>query len=498
MSDKEFDPMDVSCYVRPVQKKGKKHSEEDEVIENEFLPKLDSLADDFSTVLESLLDYARQGLEVSHNSVDNNLSGYYRGLSAIVKGTTKRRADFEMVLGFKGKDEKSEERQYVIPIQDVDMAFKVQDYLSAAIAAPRILCSSILQQLVNTWEGFVGNCLSMRIDYRKKLISNKLVIPYEAVRNIRDVSDLHRFAIEQTVGEIMRQSTRGQLMAFKDFWGIDALSWLKDTKTLEEIVYRRHMLVHCDGVATGVYCKQVSKLGLAEPKTGTDISPTFSYLLGAWDEVFSTGAILSHLIAYQSLKEGLEKGAERFYGERADAALLSRSYMALEKKRFNVVRRIGEYVRQRKLYDEWEQKALYVNLALAYKQLKKEKDFQSVIDELDEHACPADFEAPIACLHGDFDKAFRIVKRGCKQRDFCKAKEDIKALVKWPVYAELRKTSKCAAFLKSEEMKSLIAKCEKIDPKIDFKSKDSNPDGALKELFVLCQEKANAYKHIGV
>ena len=490
MNVEQFIPEDVAYYIRPVKKRGNKSNEGSETTDNALFRKLESVADDFATVMESLLQYARQGLEVSQNSIANNLQGYYQGLITVLKGATKKHAQYEMVLGFKGQGENTKGRQYVVPIQDLDQAFKVGDYLSAAVAAPRILCNSLLQQFVNTWEGFVGKCLSIRLECQKKLISSKLAIPYESIRNIRDVSDLHRYAIEQTVGEVLRQNTREQLVLFKTYFDIDVLSSLKDIKTLEEIVYRRHMLVHCDGIATGVYCKQIAKLGFDEPNVGDDISPSFDYLLRSWDEIFSTGVILSHLIAYQSLKDCSRKEEEKLYGCQADTSLLSRSYMALEKGRFSVVQRIGEYVRQRRLHNEWDQKAIHVNLALAYKQLKKENEFQSIVNELDEHACPSDFEAPLACLRGDYDKAFRVVRRECKQRDCLKAKEAVKQLLRWPVYADLRKTSKCDAFLKSEEMKSLISECEKINPKIDFRRKTPDPEGALKELFMLCQEKA--------
>ena len=492
MNDEQFIPEDVSCYIRPVKKRGKESHEENETMDNVLLRKMGCVADDFMTVMESLLQYARQGLEVSQNSITNNLQGYYQGLTTVLKGSTKRHAKYEMVLGFKGRGEKTKERQYIVPIQDLDQALKVGDYLSIAVAAPRILCSSLLQQFVNTWEGFIGKCLSIRLECQKKLINGKLTIPYESIRNIRDASDLHRYAIEQTVGEVLRQNTREQLALFKTYFDIDVLSFLKDIKTLEEIVYRRHMLVHCDGIATGVYCKQIAKLGFDKPNVGDDISPSFDYLLKSWDEIFSTGAILSHLIAYQYLRDCSQREAEKLYGGLADTSLLSCSYMALEKGRYNVVQRIGEYVRQRKLHNEWDQKAIYVNLALAYKQLKNEKGFQSIVNELDEHACPSGFEAPLACLRGDFDKAFRIVKRECKQRDCLKAKESVRQLVRWPVYAELRKTSKCDAFLKSEEMKLRISECEKINPKIDFRRKAPDPESALKELFTLCQEKGIA------
>lgn len=490
MNSEQFIPEDVSCYIRPVKKRGDKSHKESEMMDNAMFRKLGGVADDFMMVMESLLQYARQGLEVSHNSMTNNLQGYYQGLITVLKGTTKKHAQYEMVLDFKGQGEKTKGRQYVVPIQDLDQAFKVGDYLSTAIAAPRILCNSLLQQFVNTWEGFVGKCLSVRLEYQKKLINNKLTIPYESIRNLRDVSDVHRYAIEQTVGEVLRQNTRDQLALFKTYFDIDVLSSLKDIKTLEEIVYRRHMLVHCDGIATGVYCKQIARLGLDEPSVGDDISPSIDYLFNSWDEIFSTGAILSHLIAYQSLKDCARIEEMKLYGGQADTSLLSCSYMALERGRYSVVQRIGEYVRQRRLHNEWDQKAMHVNLALAYKQLKKEKEFLSVVNELDEQSCPSSFEAPLACLRGDFDKAFRIVKRECKQRDCLKANESVRQLVRWPVYAELRKTSKCDAFLKSEEMKLRISECEKINPKIDFRRKAPDPESALKELFTLCQEKA--------
>lgn len=492
MNVEQFIPEDVVYYIRPVKKSGNKSHEESEAMDNALFRKMGSVADDFMTVMESLLQYARQGLEVSQNSIANNLQGYYQGLITVLNGATKKHAQYEMVLSFKGHGETTKERQYVVPIQDLDQAFKVGDYLSTAVAAPRILCSSLLQQFVNTWEGFVGKCLSIRLEHQKKLISSKLIIPYEAIRNIRDVSDLHRFAIEQTVGEVLRQNTRDQLALFKTYFEIDVMSSLKDIKRLEEIVYRRHMLVHCDGLATGVYCKQVARLGFDEPSVGDDISPSLGYLFKAWDEIFSTGAILAHLIAYKSLQDCSRKEEVRLYGSQADASLLSCSYMALERRRFSVVQRIGEYVRQRRLHNEWNQKAMHVNLALAYKSLKKEEEFQSIINELDEQSCPSGFEAPLACLRGDFEKAFRIVKRGCKQRDCVKAKESVRQLVRWPVYAELRQTSKCDAFLKSEEMKLRISECVKIDPKIDFRRKTPDPESALRELFMLCQEKAIA------
>lgn len=490
MNDEKFNPRSVYSYIRPVQKRRQNTPTNEENTSNSWFRKIDGVTDNFVTVMESLLQYAQQGLEVSCNSIDNNLHGYYSELMAILRAPHKKRAKFEMVIGFMG--EKSTERQYVVPIQDLGHAFKVNDYLSTAIAAPTILCSSLLQQLVNTWEGFIGNCLATQMESQRKLISGKLMISYEAVRNIRDVADLHRLAIEQTTGEVLRQSTKEQLASFKTYFGVDLLSFLKDTKRLEEIVFRRHMLVHCDGLATATYCKQVVKLGYDEPKIGESLSPSYAYLLGAWDEIFSTGSIIAHLIKCQSRREGAKIDIDKLYGRKADGALLAHSYMALEKKRFVVVRRLGEYARQRRLNDEWAQKALLVNFALACKHTKDEKSFKAILAEMDEHSWPSDFMAPIACLKGNFDQAFQIVRRGCKQRDCSKAKEAIRQLTKWPVYEELRKTDKCMAFLNSAEVQVKIAECEKTPPKIDFGTTSQDPDVALKELYDLCEMRKSS------
>ena len=490
MNAEQFKPDDVCFYIRPVKKKCRGRHEDEVAEENVLFQRLECVADDFTTVMESLLEYARQVLEVAHNSIANNLHGYHQGLLSVIKEAPgKKRTDYEMVVGFKSTEEQQGTCDFVVPILDLDKALKINEYLSTAIAAPRILCSTILQQIVNTWECLLSNFFSVQMSLQRKLINGKLSIPYESIRNIRDVSEVHRLAIEQTVYEIMRQGTRDQIAALKTYFGIDALSSLKDIKVLEEIVVRRHTLVHCGGIASGDYCRYVSRLGLKEPKIGADVSPTVDYIFSAWDEMFSTGAIVSHLISCQNLKSCSGKESERLYGGQADKALLARSYMALEKRRYKVVQRIGEYVKQRRLHNEWTQKALFVNLALAYKYQKKDGDFASVLNELDEHSCPSDFAAPIACLHGDFDKAFRIVKRGCKQRDCRKSREAIRQLIKWPVYAELRKTNKCSEFLQTDQIRALVTECEKEEPRIDFVSSEPKHDDSLMELFDLCQEK---------
>ena len=114
----------------------------------------------FSTVMMYLIEYIQQVSTTIQKSVSTNLAEAYRVLKNRVvaaQGDSKKKHKGEFTLHFKGSGD-AETFSAAFPIADADYVDSYCDYIRAALAAPRILAETSVQQIVNAWEHFLGDC----------------------------------------------------------------------------------------------------------------------------------------------------------------------------------------------------------------------------------------------------------------------------------------------------------------------------------------------------
>ena len=478
-----FDPTDLFWSIRVAEpsKRSTSRSPKDNAINNgtedvigRNLQCYEDLADNFLTVMKSLFQYAEQSFMVSFNSMETNVVNAHKILKVmLIEAQKKKKKRSKVDLVLKMKDRTGRQEEFVVPLYDWEKFRKVSGFMNAAIAAPEILAQTILQQTVNTWEQFLAQYVSARLSTDLALIDSELTVQYEELRHLKTISAIHDFFVNKVVEGFLRKSTNEQLKFLKNTFNVDLSNEFSELKELKEVILRRHSIVHCNSVVTHEYYQQASKLGMKPPTLGSKLFSDPPYVFHAWDLFFAAGTIVSFILNVnyarkQKIPE-LEESANQF--------VLNASHEALKIGRPHASRMILENILSRKISTEWEAKALQINMALTYKLLNRNDDCKTALNKIDWDAASSDFQAPVAMLKEEYDKAFRIVKAECK-----KDSSNIKSLREWVIFAPLREQKGCKEFIDKFVGENENAETFKV-PQIDFHDRKVSSRQSIKELY---------------
>ena len=401
----------------------------------------------------------------SLKSLDSNLAGAYGVMENLIKDAARKKfkkSDLNVVIEF--MDKKSEKKQSVeVPLYDWEKFQKVSEFMNVAVAAPKILSETSLQQIVNQWEYLLGGFIRARFETNSDLINGQTLVSYEKIKCLKNIDEVKRLFADQIVGDVMGRNFNEQLKFFKEEFKVNMSEVFPELKKLKEGIFRRHMIVHCGAIATTQYCNEVKKLGLSVPKEGITLFTDFDYVLDAWDLFFAAGVILSHLVAVNFARSQKDEKMEAD----ADSFLLVSSYNALIEKRYNAAKMMLEYANARRIASEWEEKALRVNLALVYKRMGRVEDCEKVLDERDWSSYSEDFLAPIYALRGDYVEVGKIMKKRAR-----KDRSAVQEVMEWPVYEDFRNDTVGKAFIATVVNGNGSDLEQDENPKININAKD--------------------------
>ena len=387
----------------------------------------------FSTVMIYLLEYVQQVYETTRKSVLNNLSESYwvlRNMIIAANNDSKKKHIREFTLTFNGKRDKEEFRA-TFPIVDEDNIGVYNDYIRAAIAAPRILAETSVQQTVNAWEQLLGRLLGIQYCLEPQSVPPTIFANMEEILDAESFDGIRNLFENKAIKEFLRKSTEEQLKELNKELKVNFVDMFesKVLNELKEIVLRRHLIVHCDSIVVDDYCKEIKRLGLPEPQKGKSLLTDVDYAIRAWDVIFAAGIIIAHMACLKCARGLRSNELERF----ANRRIVSSSFDALKHGRNDAARLILEYANKLKIKTDWEMLAVKINLGIVYKRQKRNKDMNAVLNEHNWEYAPKEFKAAALALKGAPKKALSELFKWCG-----KDLERIRCAHEWIVFEDLR------------------------------------------------------------
>ena len=442
----------------------------------------------FSTVMIYLIEYVQQVSTTTRKSVSTNIAESYRVLKNMIvaaQGNSKKKHKGEFTLHFKGNVD-SETFSATFPIVDDDDIDIYNDYIRAAIAAPRILAETTVQQAVNAWEQLLGRLLGIKYSLDPQSIASNISVTMADILRSDDFKGIKELFENKAVKEFLRSNTDNQLNVLKNELGVNFADVFdsKVLRELKEIVLRRHIIVHCDSLVTDDYCKEIAKLGLSKLQKGKALLTDVGYATRAWDAIFAAGIIIAHMSCLKHARALKSKELERF----ANWRIVTSSFDALKHMRNDAARLILEYANKIKIQTEWEMLAIKINLAIAYKRQGENKKMAVVLDEYDWKFAPPEFMVATLALKGETKQALKALFKWCGT-DL----ENIRKAHEWIVFEDLRmepEFEKRMARLRVKGNKELI---KIIAPSVNTKGDGVIRSERLRALF----ETAVKYAHQG-
>jgi hypothetical protein len=420
----------------------------------------------FQTVMMFLLEYIQHVGRTTRKSIATNFAGSYRTLQSMIEDSQerkKKRYRDAFTLKFRGKNEE-EVFSASFPLVDRDKIDTYMDYMRAAIAAPRILAETSIQQIVNAWEYFMGKLLGLKYRLNPTLIDSKYSVTMADILMAKDFDGIKEFFENMIIKEFIKMTTDDKLNALKKELDINFIDVFDSIalKELKEIIIRRHAIVHCDSIAQDDYCKAIKKLGLTVPARGELLLTDVPYAVHAWDVMYAAGVVIAYMACLKNAHNLKSKDLERF----ANGRLVSSSFDALKHGRNHAACLILEYANTIRIETEWAMLAIKINLAIAYKRQAKVKEMRAVLDGYNWEYAPKEFLAAVLTLKGENKKALKVLLAWCGKK-----MDRIKNVHDWIVFDELRNEPEF-----KKRMSSIYVKKNKCLVKVSAPSVNDNGD----------------------
>lgn len=478
-----IDSMDFSFEFRPVERIARRKSKAEttekessqETIPNIAYAYRDCMAS-FSSLMCYLLEYMHQVGSNSAKSIHTNYAQIYRVFINMIFDAKRNRkkTDIEVSLHFFSKINPAH-FEIVIPLVDEDNLRSILQYRDAAVAAPKILSETMIQQIVNTWETLLGSLIETRIDSKILKENAKIQVSLSEIDACADIAEIRKLFIGKILREFLGQNIDEQIAKLNTDYRIDFSSSFgrAHLADLKETIAQRHVFVHCNSIATPEYCERIRKLKKNALIPGDPLILSPQDLYHAWDVFFAAGLVVVHMFQVNHARQLKSQKME----DNAFAALVTESHTALEQNRNEAACIMLQYANKLSIRAEWPRLAIKINLALAYKRMGNIQKCNQVLSECDWNVCDDQFKAAVAALRGDNKEALKLICKLCR-----KDESFVKSAHAWVVFEEVRREK---AF--EEEMQKLLSKKGKQmvqvpAPAVHF-SKETDEKAMLKKLY---------------
>lgn len=283
-----------------------------------------------------------------------------------------------------------------------------------------ILYSGSLMLLITYFENLISKIFYKDFSMHPQRISlNTKCVSYKILEDIGNINDIKNHLIEEEVTAMMYKSFADWISYFQNNMKLK-LSYMDiNYKIINEIIARRNLFVHNDGVVNTIYLNKVGE-GCTLNK-GDIVNIERAYIDNAINIIESTGI---SIIIEIWLKE---------YGKDEDEIdkimdLVFEEYLIQEK--WEVAKFLYETILEYKNLSIADQYLCKINRALCYKWLNKYDEVKDEIDKLDLSAAQPQYKLAVLTLNDKFEEFFV---------EYDKQNEIIeKNLKEWPLFIELR------------------------------------------------------------
>jgi hypothetical protein len=296
-----------------------------------------------------------------------------------------------------------------------------------------LLRSSLLTMAVSAFEALVGNLAARHFELRPKTLGKEKfalsrLTEFETVDQIIDAAIAHRVFL------LLQERLSDWVQWFDDDsgLGIKLKNLTIDFRTLEELIQRRHIIVHNGGLVSSQYLERLTFAG-DPPVLGQPMPVTEEYMRTSLDHLDVVGNLLG--VAVWSKDDPPEES-------QAVSALSNRHEQVLFEGRWDVVRKFCEIGKNVASFDKQAQ-VFQVNEWLAIKRLEGLGTLAAQIEaEWDTTALEPQFRLVKHALLDQADEFF-ILAPGILSSGGIQDEQ----LRTWPVFTELREDPRFASLL---------------------------------------------------
>lgn len=257
-----------------------------------------NLIERFELNLNSLKLYVEsveEALEIRQEFLKNNLNGimfmeYSRikfGKEGFLEGSTRE----ELVELFETKimkecKVKDEEINLTFINSKIGKGFmKSLEDLKLKLKQTNILYSGTLMLLVVYFEETISSILLKDLLNYPRIKIENTSLKFEEIKDLGSIEEAKKYIVEKEVEKIMKENPDEWVKYLKQKVKLKLKSYEKNEKYFNEIMARRNLIVHNDGVVNKYYLNRVGKDNIYNVNIGDVLTVDSTYILKAF-EVF--------------------------------------------------------------------------------------------------------------------------------------------------------------------------------------------------------------------
>lgn len=292
-----------------------------------------------------------------------------------------------------------------------------------------VLPGAILLSLVATFDSFIADMIRMMLKKKpESLIESSKTIGIKEVLNMSSFDDVVSKIVENEVDSVMRSSHDEQIKYIEEKMCIKIRSHYDGWGNFVEVFERRNLVAHGNLTINSRYitnCKRHGYLVNAS-QDGESLSLDGRYLRKSSDRLLEFGLSLLFVLWLRYFEDSSEQAYESFN---------HRTYELIRDGQPHVAAKLLDLAlfKQKPVALDRTRKMMTVNLANAYKKMRKVEMADDVISKVDWSATTDDFQICIASLNEDIQRVVELMPKVALAGSIEKS-----AFREWPVFDWVR------------------------------------------------------------
>jgi hypothetical protein len=304
--------------------------------------------------------------------------------------------------------------------------------------ALQIIPRSFLTSLVSHYDAFLGSLIRALFSLKQELLnSSDRSLSFKELTCFDSIESAREFIIEKEVETLLRNSHSEQFKWMENKFGLTLTKDLPSWAPFIEVMERRNLFVHCNGIVSTQYLSVCSehKVDCSKVKIGDELQVDQKYFRVAYATVLEIGVKLAHVLWRSQKPDEMQF---------ADESLNNVCLNLIRDEKYDVAQNLLDFgSAYKKFGSETVRRTIILNRAQAYKWGAQNEKATEILAAEDWTASNEKFRLANAVLSDHWDEAAGIMRSlGVGGPP---TKGDYK---EWPIFKQFRTTKQFAAAYK--------------------------------------------------
>jgi hypothetical protein len=297
-------------------------------------------------------------------------------------------------------------RTYDVPPEAHSEFLNVRRKWQRSRKAIQIIPRSFLTALVSHYDSFLGSLIRSLFYMRPELLNTSdRKLSFGELNTFSSIDAAREFVVEKEVETQIRNSHVEQFKWMENKFGIVLTKDLPSWSTFIEVMERRNLFVHCNGIVSTQYLSVCSEEGVdcSKVEVGQELQVSSQYFDQAYTTIVEIGVKLAHVL-WRKLKPDEMKTA--------DGNLNNVCLDLIRDEKYTLAQNLLDFaVQYKKFGDESIRRIFVLNRAQAYKWAGDNKKAREILESEDWKASNEKFQLGHAVLKDDFNSAAKLMRR---------------------------------------------------------------------------------------